>query len=210
MLQRKRIPVWGATRFEPRSVVLCWRCPDYSACAWHTLLGQRFRRTKTMETDKRLKPSEELVKIVFNLPGNSGAIATESLWAERLSANLYRLRNVPFYLSGVSEQDVVKAEEKGGRLLVTGIVDRGGHSTYRIFLSERTSEEQFLRDWVPLRELGCTYERATQRLVAIDVPPHADVYAVYETLEIGEREHPWEFQEGHCGHPLRETPARKP
>lgn len=168
-------------------------------------------RAKTMETDKqRPKPNDELVKIVINLSENSEPVATESLWAEHLGSNLYRVRNVPFYARGVSEQDVVKAEEKDGRLVVTGIVDMGGHSTYRIFLSEQTPGEQFSKDWVSFHELGCTYERATRRLVAIDVPPHADVYAVYEALEFGERSRRWEFEEGHCGHPLRDKPASKP
>jgi hypothetical protein len=31
--------------------------------------------------------------------------------------------------------------------------------------------------------LGCTYERATGRYVAINVPPHADTYAVYQVLK---------------------------
>jgi hypothetical protein len=150
-----------------------------------------------METDnQRPQPNKELVKIVFDLPVNDGPIATESLWAERLGASLYRLRNVPFYLRGVSEQDIVRVEENDGRLIVAGIIDRGGHSTYRIFLPEQTSEEQFSKDWIPLQELGCTYERARRRLVAIDVPPHADVYAVYDVLEHGEKERRWEFKEG--------------
>ena len=164
-----------------------------------------------MESDKqRPQPGEALVKIVFNLPGMAAPLTTESLWAERIGANLYRLRNVPFYLYGVSEQDIVRAEETDGQLLVSAIVDRGGHSTYRIFLPEQTSEEQFSGDWVPLHELGCTYERATRRLIAVDVPPHADVYAVYEALELGEKDRRWEFEEGHCGHPLRDSPARRP
>jgi hypothetical protein len=164
-----------------------------------------------METHSR-EPQfhEELVKIIFNLPAKDGPIASESLWAERLGSNLYRLRNVPFYLYGVSEQDIVRAEENDGRLTAAGIIDRGGHSTYRIFLPEQSSEEQFARDWIPLQELGCTYERATRRLVAIDVPPHTDVYAVYDVLERGEKDRRWEFEEGHCGHPLRDKPASKP
>jgi len=113
-------------------------------------------------------------------------------------------------MRGVSEQDIVRAEEIAGRLMVTGIVDRGGHSTYRIFLPEHISEHQFAKDWVPLHELGCTYERATRRLIAIDVPPDADVYAVYEALDRGEMDRLWKFEEGHCGHPLRNTPANKP
>ena len=67
-------------------------------------------------------------------------------------------------------------------------------------MPEDTNEEKFLKDWVRLGELGCTYERATRRYVAIDVPPHADIYAVYQVLEEGERACQWEFEEGHCGH----------
>jgi hypothetical protein len=71
---------------------------------------------------------------------------------------------------GFSEQDVVAAHEQNGVLSVVGIVARGGHSTYRLVLPNDTTEEKFLKDWTPLRELGCTYERATRRFVAIDAP----------------------------------------
>ena len=154
--------------------------------------------------------SEGLVKVTFDLPEKDGTFATESLWAEPIGDDLYRLRNVPFYLCGFSEQDTVKAEEHEGRLVVRSIVERGGHSTYRIFLPEQTTEEQFSKDWVSLGKLGCTYERATRRLVGIDVPPHADVYAVYDVLERGEKDRLWEFEEGHCGHRLRHSPINDP
>ncbi len=142
-----------------------------------------------------------LVKVVFDVPEKDGAVyKTESLWAEPVGERQYRLRNVPFEVFGVSEQDVVAAQEKNGALIVVGIVERGGHSTYRLVLPHDTSEEKFLKDWTPLSELGCTYERATRRFVAIDVPPHADIYAVYDALEEGEKAERWEFEEGHCGH----------
>jgi len=86
------------------------------------------------------------------------------------------------------------------RFLLRIITARSGHSTYRLVLPEDTNEEKFLKDWVRLVELRCTYERATRRYVAIDVPPHADIYAVYQVLEEGERTCQWEFEEGHCGH----------
>jgi Domain of unknown function (DUF4265) len=81
--------------------------------------------------------------------------------------------------------------------VVTGVAARSGHSTYGLALPEDTNEEKFLQDWVRLKELGGTYERAARRFVAIDVPPHADIYAVYEALEEGERASAWEFEEGH-------------
>lgn len=64
-------------------------------------------------------------------------------------------------------------------------------------------EDTVARSWKPVEALGCTYERATKRLLAIEVPPTADIYAVYKLLEAGARAGVWSFQEGHCGHPLR-------
>jgi Domain of unknown function (DUF4265) len=159
-----------------------------------------------MKLDKQHPATMEgLVKVTFDLPKKDGRIASESLWAEPVGGNSYRLRNVPFFVYGYSEQDIIRAEASESRLTVRGIVERGGHSTYRIFLAEKTTEEQFNKDWLPLGELGCSYERASQRLIAVDVPPHANVYAVYDVLQNAERDRLWEFEEGHCGHPLRQT-----
>jgi hypothetical protein len=149
-----------------------------------------------------------LVKVVLDLSKDNGPVATESLWAEPIGDSRFKLRNAPFFAYGFSEQDIVKVEERDGNFVVTGSEERGGHSTYRIFLPIETTEEKFTRDWKPLEKLGCTYERANRRLVAIDVPPLADVYAVYAVLENGEKAGLWEFEEGHCGHPSRgQTPA---
>ncbi len=144
---------------------------------------------------------ENLVKVVIDL--NDESYGVESLWAEPVRAGQYRLRNVPFMAYGYSELDVVNADEVAGQLHVTGVAERGGHSTYRVFLTEPMNDEAFGALWEPLRQLGCTYERANNRLIAIDVPPDADVYAVYMTLERAEETKLWEFEEGHCGHPLR-------
>lgn len=150
---------------------------------------------------QRSDSNEGLVKVVFDVPEKDGSVLkTESLWAEPVGEDRYRLRNVPFLVFGFSEQDVITAKDDNGKLVVTGVAARGGHSTYRLVLPEDTNEETFLQDWARLKELGCTYERATRRFVAIDVPPHADIYPVYEALEEGERASAWEFEEGHCGH----------
>ena len=155
---------------------------------------------------QRSESDEGLVKVFFDVPEKDGSVMkTESLWAEPLGGDRYRLRNVPFLAFGFSEQDVITAKEDNGALRVTGVAIRSGHSTYRLVLPEDTSEEKFLQDWVPLKELGCTYERATRRYIAIDVPPPADIYAVYNALEEGEGAGLWEFEEGHCGHLLPKT-----
>jgi len=159
-----------------------------------------------MDLDQqRTKSNEGLVKIFFEFVDKNSPIASESLWAEPAGTDLYRLRNIPFYVYGFSENDIVNVQEKEGRLVVKRVVERGGHSTYRIFLAEGTTEEKFSIDWIPLKRLGCFYERATRRLVAVDVPPGVDVYAVYAALEKGEKDKLWEFEEAHYARPLRDS-----
>lgn len=145
-----------------------------------------------------------LVEVTFDLEDQDLPYVTETVWAEPLGKDLYRLRNVPYIIRGFSEQDIVTAVDDDGRLKVTGRATSGGHSAYRIYLQEDSTRVDFASAWVPLKSLGCTYERATDRVIAVDVPPEADMFAVYGLLQEGERSGKWNFEEGHCAHPLRE------
>jgi hypothetical protein len=52
------------------------------------------------EGDQRSESTEGLVKVVFDVPEEDGAVLkTESLWAEPLGEDHYRLRNIPFLAS---------------------------------------------------------------------------------------------------------------
>src|SRR4051794_29667000 len=121
----------------------------------------------------------DLIKVVIKLEGDH---AIESLWAEPVSDTWHRLRNVPLLAYGYSEQDVVEVVAVDDRLVVREVVERGGHSTYRLFFKEPTNDEKFRPLWEPFGKLACTYERGNSRLIGIDVPPEADVYAVYSLL----------------------------
>ncbi len=59
--------------------------------------------------------------------------------------------------------------------------------------------------WNMLEQKGCTYESThidlsigRRLLLSVDVPPSADLGEVYRTLERGEAEGIWEFQEGYA------------
>jgi hypothetical protein len=117
--------------------------------------------------------ADALTKVVFRLEESDWhSHSTETLWASPAGANRFRLENIPFYVYGVSYHDVGTVIE-GGLHLYQDVVQRGGHSTYRIFLPEEISEEKFDEYWNPLRILGCWYERGTDYLIAVDVPPEA-------------------------------------
>jgi hypothetical protein len=146
----------------------------------------------------------EMVKVSTNLPPSDWhSHALENLWAEPLGNDRFRLQNVPFYAFGISLDDVVSAKSIGGQLIVQDVQERGGHSTYRVYLKDVTVDsEAFMRLWKPLEAIGATFEQANDRLLAVDVPDTADIYEAYALLQTGEEAGVWDFQEGHCGHPL--------
>ena len=153
-----------------------------------------------METRSGNPSERALVKVLFNLdPGAWHGSATETLWAAPVGGDEYRLENVPFYAFNVSFGDTVRAKTQDGLPTFTEVVHRHGHSTYRILVRE-SRREDFEELWPKLQKHGCTYEQGPKPLFAVDVPPDADIAAVYRELEEGERAGVWSFEEGHCGH----------
>jgi hypothetical protein len=142
----------------------------------------------------------QLEKIVLILsPGDWHGYSTETVWAEKVGESRYRLRSVPFYAKGLSFGDVVNTSIHDGKEIVQGVSQRSGHSTYRAFIKVPVTvgSSAFIRAWQPIQNRGCTYERVTEHLIAIDVPSSADLDSVYALLESGETTGVWNFEEGH-------------
>lgn len=144
-------------------------------------------------------------KIAFALPPDEGE--WEHLWAAPLDEKLvYRVDSIPLHVFGLASDDVVRARSENGHLTFDSVLRRGGHSTYRI-APVPTASHQRLHDLLGrLQRLGCEMERsASGRLIAIDVPPTTDIYAVYAVLQEGLDDGTWWFDEMHVGHKLRES-----
>jgi hypothetical protein len=145
-----------------------------------------------------------MVKITIPLPKDNLARAdTESVWAQPRSDGTYVVSNIPFYARGISRGDVVAAEPEDGILKFRRVIQHGGHSTYRIYANQGRAAPAVATLLQALTKLHCEIEPATGELIAVDVLPEADIYEVYSTLEEAERSGAVDFQEGHCGHPLR-------
>lgn len=143
-----------------------------------------------------------MIKVAFPIPKdpeNPGypPSTVETLWAALLAPLRGVLRNVPFYAKGVAFDDIVEFEVTADSAVVefVRVVARGGHSTYRIFMLA-ADLSVFEVWWDRLGALGCSYERANEFLIAVDVPPSADVHAAYQVLELGEKAGIWDFEEG--------------
>ncbi len=146
----------------------------------------------------------DMVKIKIPLAqDNLAGAEAEWIWAEPLEDGTYVVKNVPFYAKGISCEDVVKAEPDDGALVFKGVVRHSGHSTYRIYANAGRTTPDVEALLGTLRGLHCDIEPATDKLVGVDVLPEADVYKVYEAMAESERAGIIDFDEGHCGHPLR-------
>lgn len=149
--------------------------------------------TSQSATDKLVLPLE---------PNAWHGYETETVWVRSLGENRYQLLNTPFFAKQLSYQDIVIAAATEQGLVFEERFSASGHSTYRIIPNVGLSTDEFSGSWAPLAALGCTYEELALdfRLLAVDVPPNADIYRTYELLEAGERSNIWEFEEGHCAH----------
>ncbi len=143
------------------------------------------------------------VKIKFPLERDSNNYPphdVESMWAVPLGNGTYRIDNIPFFVRGVSDEDVVSASKKDGELYYSGLVSEGGHSTVRLLLSN-PEEAQTVRD--ELRARGCSSEGTNiPGLIAVDVPPSVKYGDVRPFFAKGEDAGRWEFEEGCIAQPI--------
>ena len=140
------------------------------------------------------------MRIAFRL--DDGGV--ENMHADPIPDGTFRLDNSPFRSYGISLGDEFSVEIEDGRLFFSNVTRRGGHSTYRVKLPLGRPHSEFEKHWAPFKAAGCTFEGSgtnQRRLYSIDVPPGADVRAIYRLLEAGEQAGDWEFEEAHyAGH----------
>lgn len=145
---------------------------------------------------------ENLAKVFFDLSGQDFGPGAESVWAEYVKDNYFRIDNSPLYVYGVSYNDIVAVTVKEENLFFESVVKRGGYSTLRVFFKISDPNPTFIKEQLqPFVDIGCGYEGNGKRLYAIDVPPQVDVAKVIEILKDGENIGKWEYEEGYIHNP---------
>lgn len=141
-----------------------------------------------------LQAVEGLVRIRVPLDRSAGERGPPDdwLWAEPLGSGRYRIESCPFFAYGVSRDDVVRAGGEGGADApeLEDVIEKSGHRTLRVALDASVELGAAVVQGVleRLLQLGCTHELLRPKIVAIDVPPEADLAAVAELLEARARE----------------------
>ena len=126
---------------------------------------------------------EWLTKVHIDL-AHHWATGGESMWARPLGNDLYEIRNAPFYAYNINWGDIVRAYSDDPELKpeVREVVKCSGNKTLRVFFNEELGEEEQRSILSSLQHLDFSWERATKRLVAIDVHPGADYQAICDKL----------------------------
>jgi hypothetical protein len=120
---------------------------------------------------------EGLVKVQVH--GLDGEI--ETLWARPLGDHLFELHNTPLYAYGLSWHDVVEARaDTPDRFPVfVRVVEKSGFRTVRVILKPPANVSDASQAVLEgLRKLGCAYEGANHRFIAVDIPPMVDLMSV--------------------------------
>lgn len=148
------------------------------------------RRSRTIRREivlKRKSPTSPKVenvmersRVIFELNQDDDGyppFSHEGIWAIRIADDVWRVDNIPFFSSEVSNCDSISVSRGvNDALLFKSVVSRGGHSTIRIFFNEDSKIPEIRAS---LRNLGCSSEGTNiKRLVAVDVPPDVDMRRV--------------------------------
>ena len=126
---------------------------------------------------------ENLTKIHIDLPNNED-VGGESLWAEKLGNDLFRVRNIPFYAYGINFYDIVfaKSETEELKPSIIRIHEYSGHKTLRVIFTDSSSNEERVNKLKELHKFKGYHESANGTLFAIDVEPDGDYGAVCDIL----------------------------
>jgi hypothetical protein len=146
--------------------------------------------------------SDEHVKLHFRMEVDEDGwppASVESLWAVDLGDGTVRLDNTPWFVRGVASGDIIQIDVDQDGLWWAGETIRASeHCTIRLIVLKDGGSAAARGSVLEIfHRLGTTGEGIEQfRMVALDVPPTADLARIRKLLEHGESEGWWHWEEG--------------
>jgi hypothetical protein len=132
--------------------------------------------------------------VFFRIRNEDGTENVESLWAQDLGQDRYRIDNCPFYACGVSLHDIVHAPRDPGSGIATvdQVLSKSGNRTIRLFFARAVAPgNSSARILEALVSLGCGYEGADRHFIAVNIPSRLRLAIVCDYL--AEQGVMWEY-----------------
>jgi hypothetical protein len=151
-----------------------------------------------------MPPPDELVKVFFRLEQDADGwppVSSESLWARPAGPNEFVLDNVPWWVRGVACGDRVRAElDLSGALEFREVVESSGRYTIRVIpYGDDPAADQVRRVNDEFATLGAEAESMIDGaavILALDIPPTAQLAEIKRRLQNGEAAGRWAYEEG--------------
>ncbi|HXP68609.1 MAG TPA: DUF4265 domain-containing protein [Candidatus Dormibacteraeota bacterium] len=106
--------------------------------------------------------------------------------------------SVPLYLRNIAYGDTIRTKPDSGDSLEFGqVVKRGGYSVYRVLLHDPSRKDAVIRHFL---DLGALVEHDGD-LIAVAVPPTANVDAIADYILTGKDKDYWGAQDGYIFEP---------
>lgn len=130
----------------------------------------------------------------------------EILWATKTGRGTFKLDNIPFYVCGVSCEDIIAADaSERGPLRFKALVEPSFHSTIRVILTKDCQDRRPLDERTTdlrgkLKALGCDTEAYRPGFFAVDIPPSVKLSDVRAILMPGTEAGFWDYEEATLWH----------
>jgi len=125
--------------------------------------------------------AETKAKVLIRSQSFDGEESAETVWADKVGSDLYRIQNLPFFAYGISLHDTVLApiDPSSGQATFERIVSKSGNRTLRLILRKPiTSDSKSRKRLQELVEIGCDYELANSTYAVLNIPAAVDVSCV--------------------------------
>jgi hypothetical protein len=145
---------------------------------------------------------EGFVKIAFELQPDADGYPSdrwETLWASKMpQTDTYRIDNIPFFVKGISSEDIVSAEERDGQLTFVKLIKPSKNSVFRLYVADESKVAEVCDGF---KRLGCDSEKSgIPGLIAIEIPGRIPIAPIATLIEEGARSGQWEYEEGVLRH----------
>ena len=142
-------------------------------------------------------------RVVFELDVDTDGwppVGSERVWAFDLGNDRYRIDNVPWFVSNIAVGDIVRAiaPDNNSNPVFVGVLQPSNHVTVRVICFRagplRGDLQRVIDAFIPL---GVYAEGVNHYgMVALDIPPSADLDAIHARLRRGVEDGSWEYDEG--------------
>lgn len=150
-------------------------------------------------------PAGDHVRILFRLEKDADdhpPAEVERFRARRLEDGSFEIDNIPFFVRDISVGDVVSARSHEGEWEFSELISASGNSTLRVIVFD---EAHVASTKEHLKAQGCCSELHTSKLLSVDVPAHANLWAIRDWLSHQEAAGLLEFEDACLRHAERLT-----